>query len=32
MQVKEKWPTGITRSGCEQQIRKDVTHKEERSG
>jgi hypothetical protein len=31
MKLKEKWPTGIPRSGCEQQIRKDVTYKEERT-
>jgi hypothetical protein len=31
MKLKEKWPTEIPKSGCEQQIRKNVTQPEKRT-
>jgi len=31
MKLKEKLPTEIPKSGCEQQIRKNITQQEERT-
>jgi len=31
MKLKDKWPTEIPKSGCEQQISKNVTQQDERT-